>query len=103
MVILDNSTRWNSTYHSLHRGIKLKNRIRLFCTDYSKELDKDILSEDDWKHIEEIAQALQPFHEATLRAQGKAGRGHYGVVWEVLPTLEALLYEMEQGRLALEA
>jgi hypothetical protein len=98
MVILDNSTRWNSIYHSLHRGLKLRSRLTLFCIEYKEELGKDFLSEDDWKHLTEIAAGLQPFHEATLRVEGKAGKGHHGSVWEVLPTLEALLSVMEEGK-----
>jgi hypothetical protein len=33
-----------------------------------------------------------------MRAQGNTNRGHHGAVWEVLPTLEALLEVMEQGQ-----
>lgn len=78
--------------------MKLKNRIRLFCSDYSDDLRDDSLSENDWNHLAEIADGLQPFHEAALVVEGNAGQGHHGAVWEVLPTLEALLSAMEDGQ-----
>jgi hypothetical protein len=80
MVILDTTTRWNSIYNSIKRGLKLKNRIRLFCSDYSDHLHEDSLSEDDWTHLTKIAEGLRPFHEATLVLEGNAGQGHHGAV-----------------------
>jgi hypothetical protein len=97
MVILDNSTRWNSTYNSIKRGLKLKSRIQLFCHDYREEISKDFLSDDDWRHLEEIAAALKPFHTATLRVEGQAGQGHHGSIWEFLPILEYLLGDQEKA------
>jgi hypothetical protein len=97
MVILDNSTRWNSTCDSIKRGLKLKSRIELFCDDYNDEIGKDLLSDDDWRQLEEIVLALQPFHTATLRVEGQAGQGHHGSVWEILPILEFLLGHQEKA------
>jgi hypothetical protein len=97
MVILDNSTRWNSTYNSIKRGLKIKNRIRYFCDKYSTDLGPDVLSDTEWEYLAEIAEGLKPFHQATLRVEGNAQLGHHGSVWEVLPTLEGLLHAMEQG------
>ena len=34
MPILDNSTRWNSTYQSLERALLLRDRIFLFCREF---------------------------------------------------------------------
>jgi hypothetical protein len=98
MITQDNSTRWNSTYHSLHRGLKIKRRLRQFCDESRAALKDDCLSDEDWSHLQEIADALQPFHEATMRAQGNADRGHHGSIWEVLPIIEALMEVMEQGQ-----
>jgi hAT family C-terminal dimerisation region len=103
MVILDNSTRWNSTYRSLRRGQKLKERLMLFCYQNSNQISADKLSEEDWKHIDEIVVGLKPFHEATLMVEGHAKKGYHGTVWEVLPTLEALLSYMEEGRHTLDS
>ena len=98
MIIQDNSTRWNSTYHSIHRGLQLQRRLLLFCSDYSKDLGQDYMQKEDWDQLKQISVALKPFHEATMRTQGKAGNGHHGSVWEVLPLLEALMGAMEQGK-----
>ena len=80
MVKLDNSTRWNSTYDSIRRGLKLKNRIRFFCIEYSDRIREDQLTDDDWNHLSEIFEGLKPFHEATLRVEGNAGNGHHGAI-----------------------
>jgi hypothetical protein len=74
----------------------LKDRIRLFCLDYQSELGKDLLNEDDWLQIEQIIEALKPFHQATLRAEGTAKFGHHGSVWEALPIMETLLGLIEK-------
>jgi hypothetical protein len=80
MVIQDNSTRWNSTYQSIHRGLKLKRRLRQFCDESKAALGEDCISDEDWIYLEEVAEALEPFHQATMRAQGNANRGHHGAV-----------------------
>jgi hypothetical protein len=80
MVILDNLTRWNSIYKSIKQGLLIKPRIQLFCITYSAQISADILSEEDWDHLEEIIKGLKPFHEATIRVEGRAGLGHHGAV-----------------------
>jgi hypothetical protein len=47
MVKLDTETRWNLTYNSIYRGLKLKNRIRFFCIKYSNGIGKDQLIDND--------------------------------------------------------
>ena len=47
MVKLDNVTRWNSTYDLIHRGLKLKNRIRFFCIKYSNGISEDQLTDNN--------------------------------------------------------
>lgn len=47
-VIRDSCTRWNSTYLSIDRGLKLKRAIQLFLLDFLQPLQKDLLTEDDW-------------------------------------------------------
>jgi hAT family C-terminal dimerisation region len=98
MVIIDNSTRWNSTFLSIQRALKVKQRLQHFCLDYRKDLDKDYLSDDDWTTLTQVYNALEVFHQATLRLEGEAQHGHHGSIWEALPVLEALLEKMEEGR-----
>ena len=80
MVILDNSTRWNSTYASLHRAVSLRKRIEQFCFDNRKDLAKDLLSDEEWSHLKEVVDGLEPFHEATLGLEGVAKFGHYSAI-----------------------
>jgi hAT family C-terminal dimerisation region len=101
MPIQDNSTRWNSTYNSLHRALKIKTRLQLFCLQYPQEVKQDMLSDEDWNHLTEIHTGLRPFHEATLRCEGNARTGHHGAIWEALPLLEAQLKITEEGRQSL--
>jgi hypothetical protein len=98
MPILDNSTRWNSTYQSLERALLLRDRIFLFCREFHSDLEADYLSDKDWDHLAEVYKGLKPFYQATLRVEGKAGGGHHGAIWEALPLLEALLSVTEDGR-----
>ena len=103
MVILDNSTRWNSTFESLKRALSLRKRIESFCFEYRADISKDILSNEEWSHLEEIVEGLEPFYEVTLRLEGQAKFGHHGAIWEALPALGALLEAMEEGRARTEA
>ena len=98
MPILDNSTRWNSTYNSLERGILLRERLDVFIWKFTTELEDDRLTEEDWQHLNEISDALQPFHEATKYLEGHARKATHGSVWEALPIMEALLEYCEQHR-----
>jgi hypothetical protein len=68
----------------------------LFCLDHQTELSKDFLTEDDWYQIEQTVEALKPFQQATLRAEGTAKFGHHGSVWEALPLIETLLGLIER-------
>jgi hypothetical protein len=70
MVILDNSTRWNSTYLSLQRALALRKRIETFCFEHRAELSKDLLNDEEWSELEEIVNGLEPFYEVTLRLEG---------------------------------
>jgi hypothetical protein len=70
MVILDNSTRWNSTYLSLQRALALRKRIKTFCFKHRAELNKDLLNDEEWLELEEIVNGLEPFYEVTLRLEG---------------------------------
>lgn len=99
MVILDNTTRWNSTFISLQRAFQLRKRLDHFWFDNKEALSKDSMSEDEWDEINLIVESLQPFYEVTLHLESHAARGRHGVIWEALPALEALQEAMEKGRL----
>lgn len=99
MVVLDNSTRWNSTFLSLQRAILLKSRIQAFCLDddYADELEKDLLSQEEWGQVGEITNGLKVFWQATKRVEGNAKHGSHGSIWEALPLIEALQEKLEDG------
>ena len=98
IVILDNSTRWNSTYNSIQRGLKLREAINVFLYRFGSEINEDHLTTDEWQQLEAIEEALRPFKEMTLRLEGLAKQGSHGVIWEALPALDLLLSHVEQKR-----
>lgn len=96
MVIIDNETRWNSTYLSLSRAIYLHSKIQVYSEDHLQELGEDFLTRDDWDTLRELAAALKPFWSITQWLQGQATAGHHGAIWEALPALELLLTHLEK-------
>lgn len=64
---------------------------------YRGDLAADALSDTEWLHLQEVADALRPFHDATQRLQGTGRHGTHGSIWEALPTLEFLLKHLESG------
>ena len=98
MVILDNSTRWNSTFDSIQRAIHLYTAICIFQIENKDLLDADALTREDQDELKELATFLRPFKELTVLLQGQAGTGQHGSVWETLPALELLLRHVEQAK-----
>ena len=85
MVILDNNTRWNSTYYSIEAALKLRKRIEGFYYDWRKgkvNIAKETLTDEEWDQLKEIFNGLTPFKEATLAVEGRGTKGHHGVIWE---------------------
>jgi hypothetical protein len=83
----------------ISRALKLQERIQAFCRDekYMTDLSKDTLTNDEWEDLKQTAAGLEPFHIATKRLEGRGGKGHHGSVWEVLPTFEWLLKQLEDA------
>ena len=92
IVSRDNSTRWNSTYTSISRALKLRSRIETFSHQNRADLKDDILSEEDWKELQTIHDILK---RMTLRLEGRAEGGDHGSIWEALPAIEILLKHLE--------
>jgi len=95
MVIADNDTRWNSTYLSIERGLKLKAKLQYYSMDNRKELGADYLEEADWKVLQDVVECLEPFYICTLDLQGKAKQARHGAIWEALPAIEGILGHLE--------
>jgi hypothetical protein len=101
-VILDICTRWNSSYLSIQRGLRLKRAIQLFLLDFYQPLQKDLLTEEDWDQLKKVIEALEPFHNVTKRLEGEAETGSHGVIWEALPMFDYLMTKIETRKTQLE-
>jgi hypothetical protein len=95
-VILDVTTRCNSSYQSIQRGLVLRRPIQLFLFDFQRALEDDLLSEEDWEQLRVITKALEPFYLVTKRLEGEASTGSHGVIWEALPILDHLMSHVEE-------
>ena len=60
-VVLDNETRWNSTYLMLERFLKLCGSVEKFYHE----------RRFDWQHLDCLVKVLKPFYEVTLELQKK--------------------------------
>jgi hypothetical protein len=98
MVIADNSTRWNSTYSMIHRALKLRTQIMLFCAMNTTDLKEDTLSQDEWTELEAIKSILRPFQEVTKWLEGNVKNAHHGSIWEALPAIKLLLVHLEEQK-----
>lgn len=96
--LLENKTRWNSTWNMLKRAKQLRKAINLFCLQYidSKDLDTSaIISDETWDLLDEICSILELFDYATEKLQGAAKDSKHGSLWECLPMIETLLKQVE--------
>lgn len=94
-VIMDNSTRWNSTDASISRALKLQAQLQVFTQSHLQDLGDDVLLLEDWTTLAHIHEVLQPFRVLTKQLEGRAKEHHHGSVWEVLPAIELLLSHIE--------
>ena len=94
-LLLDNATRWNSAFISIRRALRLKEPLQLYLAGDNDISRQDYLTNDDWDVLRQIYDGLEPFWDTTTDLQSYAKRGAQGVIWEVLPCLEMLLYHTE--------
>ncbi|KAF4491061.1 Pyruvate decarboxylase [Colletotrichum fructicola Nara gc5] len=97
-LILNNDTRWNSTYLMIERAVKKKTEIQAFLLANNDDDDarqhiseKDLLSSEDWKVLAEIGMILEPFYLQTKRCEGWGINDGHGRLWEVTLGIEYLL------------
>ena len=98
MVKSDNATRWNSAYDMIHRALKLRRRIDIYCFDHKSFLEQDTLTPDDWTSLTILNSILEPFKKDTINLQGRRASGSYGTAWEVLPTIHKLLRHVKEQK-----
>src|SRR5579871_5529360 len=104
-LIEDVDTRWNSIYSMCNRAVQLRNPIDAFIIKEEsnhkiylsnvagknrnlapkkkiKPKEKpsicdDLLTPDEWTTVTQYLEILRPFHEATLKLEGKATKGKF--------------------------
>ncbi|KAF6790002.1 transposase-like protein [Colletotrichum sojae] len=76
-LILNNDTRWNSTYLMIERAIKKKSEIQSFILSNNDDdvvkkhiPEADLLSSDDWQVLAEMGMILEPFYRQTKSCEG---------------------------------
>ena len=100
LLIKDGGVRWNSTYFILERAWILRKAIDKYLLAWRKpvndgyDLLQDVLTDDDWKQVEQLLKILRPFVLATKHMEGDANtpgvEGSYGTLWESITTIELL-------------
>uniref|UniRef100_A0A0D2XSY6 HAT C-terminal dimerisation domain-containing protein n=1 Tax=Fusarium oxysporum (strain Fo5176) TaxID=660025 RepID=A0A0D2XSY6_FUSOF len=101
-VVMNNDTRWNSTYLMISRALIKQGDIRAFLVHPEVEKwlpEADMLKGDDWRLLAEIKLILEPFYLQTMRTQGWGSEGGNGRLWEVMAGMEYLLEHLEDRKL----
>ncbi|EXK25883.1 hypothetical protein FOMG_17497 [Fusarium oxysporum f. sp. melonis 26406] len=101
-VVMNNGTRWNSTYLMISRALVKHGDIRAFLVHPEVERwlpEADMLKGDDWRLLAEIKHILEPFYLQTMRTQGWGSEGGNGRLWEVMTGMEYLLEHLEDRKL----
>jgi hAT family C-terminal dimerisation region len=96
LVVRDNIIRWNSTYLSIHRALKLQPHLKLFVEANRADLRDDELTEQDWDILRATAQILYLFWNITKRLEGHAKNGERGAMWESIPAVEVLIEHLDK-------
>ena len=105
-VVMNNDTRWNSTYLMISRALVKQGDIRAFLVHPEVEKwlpEADMLRGDDWRLLAEIKHILEPFHLQTMRTQGWGSEGGNGRLWEVMTGMGYLLEHLEDRKLFYQA
>jgi hypothetical protein len=93
----DNDTRWNSSYRMIKRALKLRKQFDFYCFNARSIkpgddglLPAQLLIEEDWYILTQVADALYHFDYATTRLEGLGKKAEFGAMWEVIPMIEEL-------------
>ncbi|KAK8007211.1 hypothetical protein PG989_001201 [Apiospora arundinis] len=104
-LVLNNETRWNSTYLMIDRAILKRDDVDAFLIknqldpDFTRRIPSDdVLVAEDWKLLVELRDALEPLYRQTMRCQGWSKQGSFGCLWEVLPGMEYILEKLEDWK-----
>src|SRR5436305_3151256 len=71
---LDNDTRWNSWFELIDKTKKpnVRSAIREYQERHYGELEKDFITPEYWKILDDTHLFLQPFWKVTIETQGDA-------------------------------
>jgi hypothetical protein len=104
-LMLNNDTRWNSTYMMIQRALLKRSQIKGFILDNRtvKEADQrlpdeDILDEEDWQLLIELKEVLEPLYLQTMRCQGWGKNDGHARLWEVMTGMEYLIDRLEEWK-----
>ncbi|KAK3896412.1 ribonuclease H-like domain-containing protein [Staphylotrichum tortipilum] len=109
-LLLNNETRWNSTFLMIERALRKQANIQTFLARNLDEIDpqkripvEDHLEMEDWRLLTELKEVLEPLYHQTMRTQGWAKQGGHGALWEILAGMEYLLEKMEDWKTFFDA
>lgn len=104
-LVLNNETRWNSTFLMIDRALRKQGEVQAFLSRNREELDpqrrvplEDHLEMEDWRLLIELKDVLEPIYHQTMRTQGWAKNGSHGSLWEILTGMEFLMEKMEDWK-----
>ncbi|KAH7461803.1 hypothetical protein FOMA001_g18905 [Fusarium oxysporum f. sp. matthiolae] len=95
---LNNSTRWNSWFHSITRALNVRERLEIFSARHvpgkgSQGIANFKLDGQHWFELEKIELALKDFYAATLLSEGKKTS-----LADWFSTLDCLLREISETK-----
>jgi hypothetical protein len=97
-LIQNNSTRWNSWFHSITRALNVRERLEIFSARHvpgkgSQGIANFKLDGQHWFELEKIELALKDFYAATLLSEGKKTS-----LADWFSTLDCLLREINETK-----
>ncbi|KJZ69575.1 hypothetical protein HIM_11037 [Hirsutella minnesotensis 3608] len=84
-LVLDNDTRWNSWFRLLDVTLDLQEHVEWYQKKYYDDLQKDYLTPEEWRILEETRAFLQPFWKITQLTEGR-----YATLDRTLFTMDVL-------------
>ncbi|GES82328.1 zinc finger BED domain-containing protein RICESLEEPER 2-like [Rhizophagus clarus] len=89
-VVLDVSTRWNSTFDMINRALYLKEALNSLALS-EKDLKNFIITDDEWSELEKVKLFLEKFKEITVLMSGSL----YPTLSMLIPLYNALIDHTE--------
>ncbi len=100
-LILDNSTRWLSTYNMLDRFIYFKKEIAILLKRVNNlekkkrdniNIDSFNISENEWNYLIKLRNILEIFRKPTIKLQSS----NYSSIYFTIPYITKLLVELDK-------